>query len=168
MLVHFNLYFCLVETGNFQASAEQFEDQLKGLLDRAEQTEQGGVGGEHLGGVGGAERPVRKRRKLLEVGEYNQAYDEVIIVDGFGIFYFFLFIVFFCALFFSDLRSWWWMREGMSQRRRWREEPMRMHSTRILTPRISAGEKKGYQQVESLSKGYQQVERKAKVSFPSF
>ena len=64
---------------HFQASAEQFEDRLKGLLDRADQTDadqhQGGGGGDHQVG---AERPVRKRRKLLEVGEYNQAYDEVI------------------------------------------------------------------------------------------
>ena len=29
----------------------------------------------------------------------------------------------------------------MNQRRRWQEEPMRMSNTRILTPRISAGEK---------------------------
>jgi len=63
-----------------QASAEQFEDQLKGLLDRTEQTD----AGQHQGGGGGGsgeERPARKRRKLLDVEEYKQAYDEVMVVD---------------------------------------------------------------------------------------
>ena len=88
-------------SGHFQASAEQFEDRLKGLLDRADQTDadqhQGGGGDEHQDGGDehqgdgvGAERPARKRRKLLEVGEYNQAYDEVI------------FLYIFCPLFFYN------------------------------------------------------------------
>ena len=60
---------------------------------------------------------MRKRRKLLEVGEYNQAYDEVMVVDDFCVSFVFLcFLPNFCPT--IDLRCWLLMREGMSQRRR--------------------------------------------------
>ena len=62
-----------------QASAEQFEDRLKGLLDRAEQTSSDQ---QRQGGGDVDNRPVRKRQKLL--GDYNQAYDEVLVVDEGG------------------------------------------------------------------------------------
>ena len=69
---------CEIQSSHVQASAEQFEDRLKGLLDRAEQTssDQQGQGGDV------DNRPVRKRQKLL--GDYNQAYDEVLVVDEGG------------------------------------------------------------------------------------
>ena len=56
---------------NSQASAEQFEDRLKGLLDQADQADQAD-----------GRRPAGKRRKLDNpgLGDYNQAYDEVMIV----------------------------------------------------------------------------------------
>ena len=66
---------------NFQASAEEFEDRLKGLLDRADSTNSDQTAADQAGDDN--RPPVRKRRKLNNqvVGDYDQVYDEVLVVD---------------------------------------------------------------------------------------
>ena len=75
------LVICEVQLYHFQASAEEFEDRLKGLLDRADSINSDQTATDQAGADDN--RPVRKRRKLNNpvVGDYNQEYDEVLVVD---------------------------------------------------------------------------------------